>query len=862
MEGSLAALETELRAAVDADNLVRLLTIGDLPGDEQPVFHSLGFTEEDLAAISLAQAQGQQLPASPEQHGLTPGQLITLAEILALGADADASDRQRVVQLLVQAEKRRWLYPRWRAEEQADGITLSPTHFRQVPPSPTGSASPTGSVPLERQNAATQGNWRERLSAREEQHQLAIAGLRTAADRAEEAVLPGLRDALVDAVVTDQLMDPPAGLSVVERREQQRRWVTNTLLIDAFEGGCRTTTRIAQAVETIQLLLWGLRGKHLETGNIQLEPEHFDEDWQWLGGYATWRAAMFAFLYPENLLEPSLRPTDEQSELFRAIARVLRGDVPQARPAAQGNASSPTDGDGDATTAEHTEPEDPTGELAATVADRVLDVLNSGGRYRWTSWKSHIWMGARKGMVLVYDYAPGEVEYYLPMLFAVSLERQGRYDTAQDWFSGVIDARSGALTAPAAGFLDGLTTSPDHEREEGWLRDLNPHKLAATRAEAHLRYILIALVRCLLDHAEAEFTADTAESLGRARELYLTAQRLLESKPLKQHLASDGAALGRVLTEIGGSAWTPYIWAALSDAVGSDWRGLPAETWTRLRRRLSGVLTRAAAPRPSDTVRAELDSTIRDVLSAPPREPLQARLQQDQQLERNTANQLLSDTTVFTSLQLVDGDPVRSFTPRTPGTVIYPLERGEGWLGGLSLADPPRGSWIPAPRPTFCVPPNPLLIGLRLRLEIGLAKLRNCMNISGLYRELPAYGAPTDARSGAPARGSRGLIVLPPVSSSRGPPRTATGPWWSGPGSSLEPPSRWKPPTCRSWSDATARSTPCSGPATIQPRFCDGGAANRTRQRGRAGHNPGESSTCPRGRTARLLHRALGEGME
>jgi len=46
----------------------------------------------------------------------------------------------------------------------------------------------------------------------------------------------------------------------------------------------------------------------------------------------------------------------------------------------------------------------------------------------------------------------------------------------------------------------------------------------------------LAIIRCLLDYADAEFTQDTAESNPRARRLYLTALELLEATELKQSL--------------------------------------------------------------------------------------------------------------------------------------------------------------------------------------------------------------------------------------------------------------------------------------------------------------------------------------
>src|SRR5262249_9921462 len=91
--------------------------------------------------------------------------------------------------------------------------------------------------------------------------------------------------------------------------QAQAQWLTDQFLIDMQVSGCQKTTRISQAIATLQSLLWSLRTGQLKhtAPELELRATDFDEDWKWLGSYATWRAAMFVYLYPENLLYPSLR---------------------------------------------------------------------------------------------------------------------------------------------------------------------------------------------------------------------------------------------------------------------------------------------------------------------------------------------------------------------------------------------------------------------------------------------------------------------------------------------------------------------------------------------------------------------------
>ena len=75
-----------------------------------------------------------------------------------------------------------------------------------------------------------------------------------------------------------------------------------------------------------------------------------------------------------------------------------------------------------------------------------------------------------------------------------------------------------------------------YQRPVFWLKDaLNPHdivhnsynKATSARYDVFTRFVVMSLVRCLLDFADAEFTRDTNESLPRARSLYMQALDLL-----------------------------------------------------------------------------------------------------------------------------------------------------------------------------------------------------------------------------------------------------------------------------------------------------------------------------------------------
>lgn len=156
-------------------------------------------------------------------------------------------------------------------------------------------------------------------------------------------VLPTLRDALVEDLV--QANEP-----TLDCLEEVANRLSQELAIDFKSGGGQRTTRLEQAIETVQGVLFASRMGRIKgvavlgtnpAANWVLAPApdptktetHFDEEWQWMGAYATWRAAMFVFGYPENYLWPSLRPAHmppgvaERTEAFNTLIRNLQGNA-------------------------------------------------------------------------------------------------------------------------------------------------------------------------------------------------------------------------------------------------------------------------------------------------------------------------------------------------------------------------------------------------------------------------------------------------------------------------------------------------------------------------------------------------------
>lgn len=227
---------------------------------------------------------------------------------------------------LLKAKIRRQ-YGTWRAEEATATLSLSPQFFQlppvtplTIPPTLPNDAVPTTAV----YTVSDLQRWRRVLADRIEQEASVKQAQADMIDRVEQAVLGSLRDGLVE-VYADA-----AGFPALTAAES----LTDRLLFDFLDSPSNKTTRVGQAIATLQLLLFELRSGNLfrlrttatanKYPNILLEAEHFDSEWQWIGSYGSWRSVLFIFMYPENLLNPTLRSKLEQSVEFKELAALLR----------------------------------------------------------------------------------------------------------------------------------------------------------------------------------------------------------------------------------------------------------------------------------------------------------------------------------------------------------------------------------------------------------------------------------------------------------------------------------------------------------------------------------------------------------
>ena len=376
--------------------------------------------------------------------------------------------------------------------------------------------------------------WESTLKGRVEQQKSVTDALAKVIDAVEEATLPLLRDALVSGTGKDA------------------DWLTQRLLIDVKSDSKAQTTRLNQAIETVQSLFFALRQSDppLDLPNWKLNhnstPEtftQFDEQWDAIGSYAGWRAAMLVFLYPENLLVPTLRPASQRSPQFTTFLKAVREAMPLTRDAAA------------KIVAEYVtnirKPD--SGFPVHLLPTEIKAELNEAQLIGWANQITGFWSSATEPQRIYLS----EVFFDVPITIALHLQQAGQFEIALAWYRLVYALDLTPDRRRIYPLLnDERNITNNYNQTSQWLLDasLNPHQFARQRANAYTRFTLLSIVRCLLSFADSEFTTDSFESLPRARSLYINAREVLDMPELTQPPSDARVKMNPVIAALRGMA--------------------------------------------------------------------------------------------------------------------------------------------------------------------------------------------------------------------------------------------------------------------------------------------------------------------
>ncbi|WP_146157796.1 neuraminidase-like domain-containing protein [Enhygromyxa salina] len=126
------------------------------------------------------------------------------------------------------------------------------------------------------------------------------------------------RDALVDAVIATS----------VAPSLRDRNAVFEHLLIDVEMSACMQTSRIKQAISSVQIYIHRAL-LHLEVDDVVFASDAIAR-WEWMKNYRVWEANRKVFLYPENWIEPELR-SNKTPEFAALEATLMQGTLDQTR---------------------------------------------------------------------------------------------------------------------------------------------------------------------------------------------------------------------------------------------------------------------------------------------------------------------------------------------------------------------------------------------------------------------------------------------------------------------------------------------------------------------------------------------------
>ena len=450
----------------------------------------------DLADLEAREQRGDDISAALAAAGLSLGGFRSLRSIAALAATKTVTPAEwaDTIAVLTAAHKVT-LFPAWRAEETA--FVLSPDVFT------LGGAGPV--VNPNRASPQARQDWLSVLRARIGQRQGVIDSGAAAVAAAEQVALPVLRDALV----SDLAAIAPPGSDVGEQ-------LSARFFVDVLAGGTLRTTRIRQAVESVQSLLLAKRSgelaaDHPAAGWTITDLTAFSNTWVWLGEWRSWRSATQAFLFPERHLDPTLLvpPTSSgvQATPLAKLFDNLRGSGPFSADAADQLSRQYLKDAGESSTFDH-----------------YLDPLHRATNQDALRGHSEATADPLRNR---------EIFWAVPMLLAQRLQSAGAFTAALDWFWLLYPYDVGLSVSIYDPINHEALFRPDLTFGSHWTEDLDPFDLVAHRPAPYTRATLLAIIRCHVEYADAEFTRETDESVANARSLYVTALRLLAHPALQ-----------------------------------------------------------------------------------------------------------------------------------------------------------------------------------------------------------------------------------------------------------------------------------------------------------------------------------------
>lgn len=359
-----------------------------------------------------------------------------------------------------------------------------------------------------------------------------------------------------------------------------------------------------------------------------------------------------------------------------------------------------------------------------------------------------------------------EIFFHIPFLIANHLNSQGRYEDAQRWYHYIFDPTASETITGLPGNLSaeerrrreldrnwryrefrGLTLDSlrahltDEAAIDQYKRDpFNPHAIARLRIGAYQKAIVMKYVDNLLDWGDHLFAQAFAqlnpEYLREATLKYVTAQEILGDRPAQLGDCGEGNPTPKTfpaikdalvddsefLMEMESIIANRFRLGFLAKLVDDDLVTVNAERGRWAAKALyTGVGRKGAAGPVFGSIARPTPDKIRAMFASAPVAAKEA-----------AAHMTVTDF-------IVAGKGVTPNRPVTSSSLFESfLDLKRRWI-------PPWGwSLLREVSPVFCVPGNERMLGYWDRVEDRLYKLRHCLDIEGVFRQLPLFAPPID----------------------------------------------------------------------------------------------------------------------
>ncbi len=330
-----------------------------------------------------------------------------------------------------------------------------------------------------------------------------------------------------------------------------------------------------------------------------------------------------------------------------------------------------------------------------------------------------------------------EIFFHIPFLIANHLNSQGRFADAQCWYHYIFNPTASEITDPPQdrnwrylGFRKlGWTTLreilTDQETIEVYKKDpFNPHAIARLRLSAYQKCIVMKYIDNLLDWADSLFAQYTMESVNEATMLYVMASDILGERPAELGECGEGSLKPKNYTTI-----KPLL------EQGEFLQEFPAEMETRALRK---TYINASKTKPAQTY--ILEGTVMasaagsaGLSPAAGKETLSGGIFKAFDWKKTPMGSGSKQLGVQDSPLIQNPDLIPDFSASLIRTVCY----RSGIITNKNE---------PSLRPVFCIPVNTDLLGYWDRVEDRLYKIRHCLDINGVRRDLALFAPEIDPR--------------------------------------------------------------------------------------------------------------------